>query len=173
MASRKFDSVVSSKVPKTFSPTSEAPGAMPSMRMLHAARIGLGAEVGDVVRDEALAGDGVRVEEGLVAAGGLPRAVTGEVLVVDEGRLAVLADEVDVVRVDAVRDVGDLHAGAGKAQRARGSRGRIVGVGVRGLQRFRVEQYLAVRAAGAGNDMRSQRRAVRRRAWQSFWWRDG
>ena len=46
-------------------------------------RVGLGAEVLHVVDVQALAGDRVGVEERLVAAGGLARAVAGEVLVVD------------------------------------------------------------------------------------------
>src|SRR5581483_12020328 len=80
-------------------------------------RIRLGAEAVHVVGVQALAGDRVGIEKGLVAARRLARAVTGEVLVVDERRGVVRPDEVDVVRVDPVGDPGHLDARAGDAER--------------------------------------------------------
>ena len=162
MASRKLDSVVSSNEPNTFRPTTLAPGATPSIRMLHAVGIGLGAEVLHVVDVDALARDRVGVEERLVAAGDLARPVAGEVLVVPadrgvEHRLAVGADEVDVVRVEPVGDPGHLHAGAGDAQRAGGLGARVVRVDVHQRQALGVQLNLAVLAAGAGDHVGRQR----------------
>ena len=90
--------------PNTLSPTRLAPGATPRTRMLHG-----GAE------PDAVAGRRCRparpcaaielaVEEGLAAAGRGVGAGPAEVLVVDEDVLAVGADEVGVVEVDAVGD---------------------------------------------------------------------
>src|SRR5262249_41144173 len=68
---------------------------------------------GDVIDVPALGGDGTRVKKCLATTGRGARAGAAEVLVVDEDVLAVGADEVLVVRVDAVSDVRDLDASAG------------------------------------------------------------
>src|SRR6185437_15443323 len=83
-------------------------------------RIGLRAETIGAVDVDALAGNRVGVEEGLIAAGGLSRTVAAEVLVVDEYRGAVLADEIDIFGVEAVGDPRDFHSGTGDAQGAGG-----------------------------------------------------
>ena len=117
-----------------------------------------------VVGDEALSGDGVRVEERLAAIGIPPGAVTGKILVVEEHAAAEGTDEVGVLRVDAVGDPGHLDAAAGVAERAGGLGFRVVRVGVGGQQRLRVELNLAARRAGAGEVVRGGRcRAVQRR----------
>ena len=68
MACRKFDWVVSSKVPKTFEADQAAPGRHAFDPDVARPRVGLGAEVLHVVDVRALAGDRVGVEECLVAA---------------------------------------------------------------------------------------------------------
>ena len=56
--------------------------------------VGLGAEIGDIVDVDALAGDRIGVEEGLVAVRRLTGPVAAEVLVVDERRRIVGANEI-------------------------------------------------------------------------------
>jgi hypothetical protein len=64
-----------------------APGSHALNADVAGCRIRLGGEVLHVVGVESLAGDGVGVEERLVAAGGLAGAVAGEVLVIDETQM--------------------------------------------------------------------------------------
>ena len=73
--------------------------------------------------------------------------------------VAVGPDEVDVVRIDAVGDPGDLHAGAGDSERASGLCAGDIRVGLRQRESFGIELDGAVLAAGTGDHVRGQGRA--------------
>ena len=141
--------------------------------------------VGQVVRLPALGRDRAGIAEGLAAAGRGVRALTGEVLVVDEDVGPVRPDEVGVVRVDAVGEERDPHALAGRDPLRLGGVGELERLGLgqrlarvgraglaghragRGLrrlvplQRRRLDQL--VRYDGGDGRVRGERRGLGRR----------
>ncbi len=86
---------------------------MPSILMLQPGGSGCAGltKLAQVVGLVALRGDRARVEERLAAVGRRADTEPAEVLVVEDDVLAARADQVRVVRVDAVGDDADLDAG--------------------------------------------------------------
>ena len=116
--------------PKTSRPTRLAPGATPSIRTLHAAGSGWALKFCTLYTCAPCPAMVLASRNASSPLGRLARAVAAEVLEVDERRRARAgADEVDVVRVNAVGDPGDLDARARDAQRARRLGVRVVAVG--------------------------------------------
>ena len=80
-----------------FKPASDAPGAIPSIRIRQGAGAAWLSEILNVVNHAPLSGDGIGVEERLAAVSHLAWPITGEVLIVEEGRASIGTYEVLVL----------------------------------------------------------------------------